>query len=214
MFRTSDFGAPKILVIFQQSLSRDQSILRDSTVVLLTIISAMSNKSSSKKQHCCPCCRSTSFSSVRGLTTHMTQYCSSRPISSQNKARNNLLGKDSAYAGNKVTALSNLHPISKRCVQDNVPQFGSISCSVSNDIVPTPFPNIDPRNPTSEKHPHLYNHVSLVNGHQASMDKIRAEDESNSTCSPCADLSFDGRDQEFSSSTYSENVCLKSHHIS
>jgi hypothetical protein len=157
----------------------------------------MSNKSSSKKQHCCPCCRSTSFSSVRGLTTHMTQYCSSRPISSQNTARNNLLGKDSAYAGNKVTALSNLYPISKRCVQDNVPQFGSISCSVSNDIVPSPFLNIDPRNPTSEKHPHLYNYVSLVNGHQASMDKIRAEEESNSTCSPCADVSFDGRDQEF-----------------
>ena len=114
-----------------------------------------------------------------------------------------MLQKDSAYAGNKVTPLSNLHPISKRCVQDNVPQFGSISCSVSNDIVPTPFQNVDPRNPISEKHPHLYNHVSLVNGHHASMDKIRAEDVSISTCSPSADVSFDGTDQEFLTCTSS-----------
>jgi len=105
--------------------------------------------------------------------------------------------------GNEVTAQSKLHPISKRCIQDNVPQFGSIKCSASNDIVPTPFPNIDPRNPTSDKHPHLYNHASLGNVHKVFMDKIRAEDNSIVLCSPCEDESFEGTEGESSSSTYS-----------
>eukprot|EP00957_Ditylum_brightwellii_P032271 2444729-Ditylum_brightwellii.AAC.1 len=133
----------------------------------------------------------------------MTQFCESRPLVNDNLFRNNIHRKDTAYVGNEVTAESNLHPISKECIQVNVPQFGSIKSSSLNDIVPTPFPNIDPRNPTSDKHPHLYNHASIGNLHKVSMDKIRAKDNSILLCSPCDDESFQGSEGESSNSTSS-----------
>ena len=139
----------------------------------------------------------------------MAQYCDSRPIIKKKLFRNNIHEKDATYVGNEVTAQSKLHPISKQFIQENFPQFGSIKCSASNDIVPTPFPNIDPRNPTSDKHPHLYNHASLGNVHKVSMYKICAEDNTIVLCSPCDDEFFEGIEGEPSNST-SSVVCYTS----
>ena len=123
-------------------------------------------KALKQKSYVCPACKKLAFSSIVGLNIHMTRgFC---PMINSCDDHNDSSRVDDGGVDIQLLQKDQLHPLNKKSIQENIPQFGSCSTkSIRTHINEMKnqenvmFPDVIPRQPISHHHLNLYNHPSI-----------------------------------------------------
>ena len=150
-------------------------------------------KASKQKSYVCPACKKLAFSSIVGLNVHMTSgFCPMIHSSAHNK---NISLLDDGGVDIQLLQIDQLHPLNKKSIQENIPQFGSCSTKSIRTTINemknqenVMFPDVIPRQPISHHHLNLYNHPSI----DMIYERSNAEIAELSSCFDVNDEEVDG----------------------